>query len=54
MTCSKHLWQWDLTTGKPVGPGENDRCMLIYESRMDGDSLVANLEQELEYDFDDD
>ena len=54
MTCSKHLWQWDLATGEPVGPGENDRCMLMYESRMEGDSLMANLAEELEYEFDDD
>lgn len=54
MTCSKHLWQWDLTTGEPVSPGENDRCMLMYESRLEGDQLMVNIEQELEYDFDDD
>lgn len=22
LTCSKHLWQWDLTTGEPVGLAE--------------------------------
>ncbi len=36
MTCSKHLWQWNLTTGQPVAPAENDRCMLMYETRLDG------------------
>ncbi|MGU9956716.1 MAG: Rieske 2Fe-2S domain-containing protein [Arenicellales bacterium WSBS_2016_MAG_OTU3] len=54
MTCTKHLWQWNLRTGEPVAPGENDRCMLIYESKVDGDRLMANIEAELEYDFDDD
>ena len=54
MTCTKHLWQWDLKTGEPVAPGENDRCMLMYESRMEGNQLMANIEEELEYDFDDD
>lgn len=54
MTCTKHLWQWDLKSGDPVAPGENDRCMLMYESRVEGDQLMVNLEQELEYDFDDD
>lgn len=54
MTCTKHLWQWNLKTGEPVGPGENDRCMLMYETRVDGEQLLANIEHELEYDFDDD
>ena len=54
MTCTKHLWQWNLRTGGPVAPGENDRCMLMYETRIDDDQLMINLEQELEYDFDDD
>lgn len=22
LTCSKHLWQWDLSTGAPLGPAE--------------------------------
>lgn len=22
LTCSKHLWQWDITTGKPIGLAE--------------------------------
>lgn len=22
LTCSKHLWQWDLATGDPLGPAE--------------------------------
>ncbi len=22
LTCSKHLWQWDLETGDPLGPAE--------------------------------
>lgn len=22
LTCSKHLWQWDLNTGDPLGPAE--------------------------------
>lgn len=54
MTCSKHLWQWDLTSGKPIAPNENDRCMLMYETRTEGEHLMVNIEAELEYDFDDD
>jgi toluene monooxygenase system ferredoxin subunit len=54
MTCTKHLWQWNLTTGNPVAPSENDRCLLMYESRTDGEQLMVNIEEELEYDFDDD
>jgi len=22
LTCSRHLWQWDLHTGEPLGPAE--------------------------------
>ena len=54
MTCTKHLWQWNLKTGEPVAPGENDRCMLSYQTRVEGGQLQAHIEEELEYDFDDD
>ena len=54
MTCTKHLWQWDLVSGKPMGPSENDRCMLMYETKVEDDQVYVNIEEELEYDFDDD
>ena len=54
LTCTKHLWQWDLISGEPVAPGENDRCMLMYDTKVDGSDVMVNIERELEYDFDDD
>lgn len=52
LTCTKHLWQWDMQTGEPQGPAE--KAMLLYEVKQEGDQVLVNLEKELEYDFDDD
>lgn len=52
LTCTKHLWQWDMKTGEPKGPAE--KPMLLYPIKQEGDQVMVNLEQELEYDFDDD
>jgi len=52
MTCTKHLWQWDMLTGKAQGPAE--RPMLMYDTKQEGDQVMVLVEQELEYDDDDD
>ncbi len=52
LTCTKHLWQWDMRTGEAKGPAE--RPILMYDVRLDGDQVMVNLEKELEYDFDED
>ncbi|OED36135.1 (2Fe-2S)-binding protein [Chromatiales bacterium (ex Bugula neritina AB1)] len=52
LTCTKHLWQWDMRTGEPKGPAE--KCMLLYEVKAENGQVLVNLEQELEYDFDED
>lgn len=52
MTCSKHLWQWDMRTGEEQGPAE--KPLLMYEVKREGDDVVVFFEKELEYDFDED
>ncbi|MGI9335704.1 MAG: Rieske 2Fe-2S domain-containing protein [Gammaproteobacteria bacterium] len=51
LTCTKHLWQWDLRSGQGHAPDENDRRMLRYELRREGDDLYVELEAELEYEY---
>ena len=51
LTCTKHLWQFDMRTGEPRGPAE--RPMLMYPVKQEGDQVMVLVEQELEYDFDD-
>ena len=50
LTCSKHLWQWDLRTGEMVGMAE--KPLLTYEIKREGDEVLANMESELVYDYD--
>ena len=39
LTCSKHLWQWDLATGDPLGPAE--KRLAVAPARIeDGKILV--------------
>ena len=52
LTCTKHLWQWEMRTGEPRGPAE--RAMLMYETKQEGDQVMVLIEEELEYDFDED
>ena len=47
--CSKHLWQWDLTTGEKAGAAEKD--LLFYELKKEGADIMINLEKELTYDY---
>lgn len=51
MTCSKHLWQWDMKTGGMLGMAEKE--LLFYEIKQEGDDLYADIEQELVYESDD-
>ena len=54
LTCSKHLYQWDMCTGEAIDPAENDRVLLRYESKVEGGDLLARVENELLYEHDDD
>ena len=50
LTCSKHLWQWDLRTGEMVGMAE--KPLLMYEVKTEGDNVMADMEAELVYEYD--
>jgi toluene monooxygenase system ferredoxin subunit len=50
LTCSKHLWVWNLKTLDMQG--ETEKPLLVYESKEEGGAILANVERELTYDFD--
>ena len=50
LTCSKHLWQWNLLTGKAQGPAE--RPLLFYQSEVRDGEVWACVDKELVYEFD--
>jgi toluene monooxygenase system ferredoxin subunit len=39
LTCSKHLWQWDITTGKPIGLAEAP--LEGYKVEIEGDEIYV-------------
>ena len=49
LTCGKHLWQWDLASGKQQGLSEKD--ILLYDLREEDGALFVDLEKELVYDW---
>ncbi|MGF1608718.1 MAG: Rieske 2Fe-2S domain-containing protein [Kiloniellales bacterium] len=51
LTCTKHLWQWDMRTGSEIGLAE--KPLLMYQVRQDGNDVSVLIEQELKYDYDD-
>ena len=50
ITCSKHLWEWDMLTGKMQGLAERD--LLSYDAKCEGGEVMVNIEAELLYDYD--
>ena len=50
LTCTKHLWQWDMSTGSARGPAEKD--LLMYEAKCEGNDVLVHLEKELVYEYD--
>jgi len=52
LICSKHLWQWDLSSGEMMGD-ETEKEILFYDVKLEGDDILADLEKELSYDYDD-
>ena len=51
LTCTKHIWQWELKTGAPVG--EAEKPLLHYPTKLEADALWIHFERELTYDYDD-
>lgn len=52
LTCSKHLWQWDLRSGEMIG--ETEKALLFYDVKQEGEDIFARIEEELSYDYDED
>ncbi|ACL57667.1 Rieske 2Fe-2S domain-containing protein [Methylobacterium nodulans] len=50
LTCTKHLWAWDLRNLDLIG--ETEKPLKTYDLKQEGNRLYALIEQELEYDFD--
>ena len=50
LTCTKHLWQWDMLTG--VEQGMAEKPLLLYPVTHEGDAVWIEFEQELVYDYD--
>jgi toluene monooxygenase system ferredoxin subunit len=51
LTCTKHIWQWHLKTGQPMGDAE--KPLLYYPTKLEGNALWIDFEHELAYDYDD-
>jgi toluene monooxygenase system ferredoxin subunit len=47
LTCTKHLWQWNMGTGEKVGIAERE--LLFYDVKQEGDDLYADIEEALVY-----
>ena len=54
LTCSKHLYQWDMRTGEAAGPAENELTLLRYDVKIEGGAVYAHIENELVYEHEDD
>ena len=50
LTCTKHIWQWDLRTGEPRG--EAEKPLLYYPTRLQEGDLWIDFDHELTYDHD--
>jgi len=49
LTCHKHLWQWNLKTGEPLGLAQ--KPLKRYDSKVEGELLFALIDQEILYDY---
>ena len=50
LTCTKHLWQWCLSTGEAEGPAE--KPLLMYDTKIEEDVVYVRADVELQYDYD--
>ena len=51
LTCTKHIWQWDLRTGGELGDAE--KPLALYPVKVEGDEVWIDAERELTYRYDD-
>lgn len=52
LTCTKHLWAWDLRTLEMQG--ETEKPLKIYEIKRENGAIFANIDVELTYAFETD
>jgi len=48
VTCSFHLWQWNMKTGESTGEAEID--LLLYPTKQEDGALYADMATRLSYD----
>ena len=51
LTCTKHLWAWDLATLEMQG--ETEKPLKTYDVKEENGAILANIEGELTYEFED-
>ena len=51
LTCTKHLWSWDLSSLAMLG--ETERPLKTYEVKLENDDVLAFIDKELIYEFED-
>ena len=49
LTCTKHLWAWDLQTMSLEG--EAEKPLKTYDTKVEGEDVMAFITEQLEYDF---
>lgn len=49
LTCTKHLWSWNLATLELKG--ETEKPLKTYEIKQENGSVFADIEEELAYEF---
>ena len=49
LTCTKHLWAWNLSTLELIG--ETEKPLETYETKVDDGALLANIDKEIVYAF---
>ncbi len=52
LTCTKHLWQWNIRNGEKMGLAEVP--LRTYETKQEGDEIFIFFEKEITYDYDED
>jgi toluene monooxygenase system ferredoxin subunit len=51
LTCTKHLWSWDLNSLDMLG--ETERPLKTYEVKLENGDILAFIDKELVYEFED-
>lgn len=49
LTCTKHLWSWDLRSLEMQG--ETEKPLQVYESKVENGDVFAFVDQEIVYEF---